>query len=107
MTSNPSTSTEPTASQFVRVLCDVYCDWEGLPPNYRLYVNDELFAERTWIWTDHYLEELLQIQAQPGEYRIRHELVAPHLASMQVRNIRVDHGPAHIAPPDLLVVSPA
>ena len=49
--------------KFVRVVSDVYCTWEGLAPTYRVYVNDELFTERTWIWTQDYLEEMLQIQA--------------------------------------------
>jgi hypothetical protein len=80
----------------VRVSADLQCDWEGLSPIYRLYVNDELFAERTWIWSGAYLEENLQIEAEPGEYTIRYELVPPHLAQLQVENIRVDLGPATV-----------
>jgi hypothetical protein len=38
------------SKKFVRVLADVDCEWEGLMPSYRVYVNDELFAERTWRW---------------------------------------------------------
>lgn len=79
--------------KFVRVLADVDCEWEGLFPIYRLYLNDELFAERTWRWTDARLEEMLQIEAEPGEYTIRFELVPPHLAKLKVTNIRVDFGP--------------
>ena len=82
--------------KFVRVLADVHCDWEGLNPVYRVYVNDELFAERTWRWTDSYLEEMLQIEADPGKYTLRWELVPPHLARLQVRNVRVDYGPGDI-----------
>lgn len=82
--------------KFVRVLCDVDCDWEGLPPNYRVYVNDELFTERTWIWTDCYLEEMIPIHADPGEYTIRYELVPPHLATIHVKNMRVNIGPGEI-----------
>ena len=78
--------------KFVRVLADVNCDWEGLSPTYRAYVNDELFAERTWRWTDCYLEEEFQIEANPGEYRIRYELVPPHLAQLTVTNMRVISG---------------
>jgi len=81
---------------FVRVLADVDCEWEGLNPIYRVYVNDELFTERTWRWTDCYLEEMLQIEAEPGEYDLRWELVPPHLAQLTVKNIRVDFGPAKI-----------
>ena len=88
--------------KFVRVLADVYCDWEGLPPTYRVYVNDELFTERTWTWTDCYLEELLQIEAPAGKYQIRYELVPPHLAQLRVENMRVDLGPANIKGDSLL-----
>ena len=59
--------------QFVQVLADVNCEWEGLAPTYRLYVDDELFAERTWRWTDSYLEEIIQIyrnQDYPEQIRV-------------------------------------
>jgi hypothetical protein len=82
--------------QFVQVLADVNCEWEGLAPTYRLYVDDELFAERTWRWTDCYLEEMMQIEAETGEYPIRFELVSPHLAQLQVTNVRVGYGPGTI-----------
>ena len=82
--------------QFIQVLADINCEWEGLSPIYRVYVNDELFAERTWLWTDCYLEEMLQIAAEPGEYSLRWELVPPHLAHLQVNNIRVESGPGII-----------
>ena len=81
---------------FIRLLCDVSCEWEGLAPIYRAYVNDELFAERTWIWPGCYLEELFQIEAEPGEYTIRYELVPPHLAQLTVTNIRVNYGPGTV-----------
>jgi len=79
-------------SKFVKVLADINCEWEGLNPIYRVYVNDELFAERTWLWTDCYLEEILQIEAKPGNYQLRWELVPPHLAQLTVNNVRVDYG---------------
>lgn len=82
--------------QYVRVAAEVHCSWEGLPPTYRVYVNDELFSERTWIWTDAYLEENLQILAQPGKYQIRFELVPPYLAQLWVKNMHVNHGPGRI-----------
>ena len=84
------------ARQFVILLADVHCFWEGLSPIYRAYVNDELFAERTWFWTDSYLEEMFQIEAEPGEYHIRYELVAPHLATLTAKNLRVDYGPGTV-----------
>jgi hypothetical protein len=84
------------SKKFVRVLADLHCEWEGLNPIYRVYVNDELFAERTWRWTNCYLEEMLQIEAEPGKYHLRWELVPPNLAQLHVENVRVDYGPGKI-----------
>jgi len=83
-------------TEFVLTLADVYCKWQGDPPRYRCYVNDELFAERTWIWTEHYLEEQLQILAEPGEYNIHYELVDTKNAKLKISNFRITQGPARV-----------
>lgn len=93
-------------TKFVKVLADVHVDWEGLPPTYRVYVNRELFAERTWIWTDSYLEEALQIQGPPGDYHVLYELVPPYLAQMRVENLRVALGPATTIGNDQVRINP-
>lgn len=83
--------------RFVQILTDVHMKWKGSPPVYRVYVNDEMFAERTFIWQDSYLEELLQIEAEPGQYHIRYELTPLALrARLRIRNMRVAHGPGQI-----------
>jgi hypothetical protein len=82
--------------QIIRVLCDVDCSWTETPPVYRVYVDDELFAERTWRWRDEYLEEMIQIEAEPGEYVISYELVNSPGATIRVLNMRVDYGPGKI-----------
>jgi hypothetical protein len=84
------------ARHFVKVLFDVHCDWEGSAPDYRVYVNDELFTERTFNFTDAYLEEMLQIEAPHGNYKIQCELVPPAIASLRVENMRVEVGPGTI-----------
>lgn len=84
-------------TEFVIATCDVYIKWKGgPPPRYRCYVNDELFTERTWIWTDQYLEEMLQIQAPPGQYEVRYELLDTERARLKVHNLRIETGPAVI-----------
>jgi hypothetical protein len=45
-----------------------------------------------------YLEEMLQIQAPPGKYQVRFELVDPKHASLTVKNVRIKTGPAVITP---------
>lgn len=83
-------------THFVRVECDVTAKVQVQPLRYRAYVNNELFAERTWIWTDSYLEENFQIQAPPGVYPIRFETVDADHGRIKVRNHRVITGPGRI-----------
>jgi hypothetical protein len=78
---------------FVALVCHVFCEWEGDPPTYRAYVNDELFAERTWRWKDEYLEELLQISAPAGIYKIKYELVPPFTGNIKVKKYVIEFGP--------------
>jgi len=79
---------------FCKISFDLFCD-KGASPRYRLYVNDELFTERTYTWTGtKYLRENLQIDAPPGEYFINIEKVDP--AKFRIRNTSVDLGPAEI-----------
>jgi hypothetical protein len=83
--------------QFVRVLTDVYCNWKDENPIYRVYVNGELFGERKWRTPDdQYLEEMISIEAEPGDYVIRYELVTPKSASLKIENYRVVRGPGRI-----------
>jgi hypothetical protein len=79
--------------EHVMVKCDVYCDWQDQPPVYRLFVGNELFVERTYIWQTQYLEESIPVCARPGKYKIRYELVEPSQAKLQIKNLRVDSGP--------------
>ena len=84
-------------TKLIQVHCDVECFRRGvIDPKYRIYVNNELFTERTWIWHNEYLEEMIQIEAEAGKYRIRYELVPPHLSELTVDNFRVEHGPAKV-----------
>lgn len=77
------------------VAVDVSCSWTGTPPRYRVFVNDELFAERTFIWgEDYYLAEHLTIQAPPGGYIIRCENVDPEHGEFKFKNVRLVEGKA-------------
>jgi hypothetical protein len=77
--------------QSVVVRADVSVSWQGDPPNYRVYVGEELFTERTWIWQEQYLEEMLVVNAPPGKYNLRWELVPPAQGKIEVKNVRIDH----------------
>jgi hypothetical protein len=81
---------------FLQIRCDVTAKVHNQPFRYRAYINNELFAERTWIWTNCYLEESFQIQATPGVYPIRFETVDDSNGRIKVRNYRVITGPGQI-----------
>lgn len=93
-------------NKFVTVLCDVDCVWDHDSPRYRVFVNDELFTERTWIWRDHYIEEMLQILAPPGQYQVKFSLVDPELAQLSTTNLRIGQGDARITPQGELEILP-
>ena len=88
---------------FVKAVFDINCKIfnhakkNSITPVYRVFVNDELFTERTWAWKDDfYLREEIQINADPGEYNIRYELVPPNLAKLLVTRPVVNYGSAVI-----------
>jgi hypothetical protein len=90
---------------FVTVTADIDCAWEGPNPTYRVFVNNEMFTERTWIWTQEYLQEILNIHAPPGDYVLRWELVPPHLGRFRVRNVQVNNGPGHFVEDQILRIT--
>lgn len=77
---------------FVKILFDIDCVWADHAPSYRVYVNDELFSERTFIWHEQYLTEILQVEAEPGNYCIRIESLDDR--NFIVTNRQIEHGPA-------------
>jgi hypothetical protein len=86
-----------TETKFLKVLFDLHCDWEGFPPEYRLYVNDELFTERTYDFSsDTFVREMLQIEASPGEYEIRLEKLGPQVSEFTISNTHIKLGPGEV-----------
>jgi len=79
----------------ILVQVDLHCKWEKSPPMYRLYVNDELFSERNYIWqAGEYIRENLVMNAPSGSYRIRIE--TPSDFHFKLRNLRCIDGKAQI-----------
>jgi len=87
------------SEKFIRVLFDLKVERinnQG-KPGYRLYINNELFTERNWRWPQTCIvEELLQIKAVPGKYKVRIEKCHPTKARFNISNMRVDLGDARI-----------
>ena len=80
---------------FTKMQFDLYCDWNSHPPAYRIYVNDEMFVERTYIWQGgQYLSEILQLSAPAGQYKVRIDNLGS--GSFKMRNMRCVVGNASV-----------
>lgn len=84
-------------NNFVKINFDLHCDWKRKPPTYRIYVNHELFTERSYIWGGtQYIQEILQLKAPPGKYVIRVDNLGDPDCVFKVRNLSVAQGPAAV-----------
>lgn len=84
--------------QFYKIGFDLFCEWRKREPSYRIYVNDELITERTFIWKGHrYLHEVLQLELEKGEYQIKLVPVGKgKKADFKIRNLACEYGEARI-----------
>lgn len=67
-------------------------------PRYRLYVDDDLITERTWIWNiQTYIEEELRVEVDPGiNHSIRLDLIKTlpmHQAQFGLQNLKINGWP--------------
>ena len=94
-------------TKFVQVHCDVDCEWQDTSPRYRIFVNGEMFTERTWIWRDCYLEEIMPIEAEPGIYKIDFSMVNDGAGGkITATNFRVQTGDGIIVAPNSVEILP-
>lgn len=88
------------------VQADVVCEAVGPAPIYRAWLDQELFAERAWRFESHQsLEEIWQIRARPGRYRLRYDLTGP--GRLTVTNWQVVRGSASVDQQGNLVIHDA
>jgi hypothetical protein len=80
-------------NKYVQMTVDVECEWENSPPIYRLFVNNDMLAERTWIWSDFFLQEVIQLNAPGGVYTIRVEPVGSTTAKFKLGRPELVEGP--------------
>lgn len=80
---------------YIQAVFDVVCYWERQPPIYRIYVNNELFAEREWRQpSGSRLQQILQLNVPLGKYDMRLESVGANPGQFQISNCKIAHGPA-------------
>lgn len=57
---------------------DVLCNWSDDPPVYRLFVNNDLLTERTFIWPGYrnFIRENIVVDVDPGVHTVRIENIS-------------------------------
>jgi hypothetical protein len=77
--------------RYAELKFDVHCYYDNQSPRYRVYVDDDLMTERTFVWReDQYIEETVIIEAPVGTHKLRIENIDPHLGTFTVDRIMVD-----------------
>lgn len=79
--------------QHNRITFNLFCEWKHIPPVYRLYFNDELMVERTYIWDNEIqlLQENMPVWTDsPGPHTITIEQVGLHTGEFKVDTIGND-----------------
>ena len=76
----------------VSISVDLYCKWEITPPIYRLYVDDTLLTERTYIWNceEQFVREHVIVNLEHGTHTLKIESVNSEFAVFMKRNFSID-----------------
>ena len=56
----------------VTLTADVYCNRGEGEPSYRIYVDDDLLTERSWVWPAYeiFIQENIEVDVEPGAHRL-------------------------------------
>lgn len=56
----------------VTLTVDVYCNRSEGEPGYRVYVDDEMLTERSWVWPSYevFIRENVEVNLEPGAHRL-------------------------------------
>ncbi len=79
----------------IAISVDVYCDWQGVSPRYRVYVDDYLLTERRYIWDNKelYVREHIVVELPSGTHYVKIQPVDPHHMGFNAKNITVNGEP--------------
>jgi hypothetical protein len=79
--------------QDLRIEVDVLCDWQTDPQAYRLYINNDLYTERTYIWRNpnQWLREIIVAELEPGEHTLTLQPVNPNFPGFRLTNFAVNN----------------
>ena len=80
-------------TKFIKIRFNLHCVWKGFSPEYRIFVNDELFIERTYrVEEPYYYKEMLQVLGPPGLYKIELKAVPPYTNNFIMSDTYIEFG---------------
>lgn len=86
---------QDTDKKFVIVTIDVHCEWLSHSPEYRVFVNGEMFADRTFRWDKNtYLQEVMCLEASAGIYTVNVECLGKPVLNFSAKNLQIEKGKA-------------
>ena len=79
--------------QDLRIEIDILCDWQTEPEAYRLYIDDDLYTERTYIWRNphQWVREILVAELAPGKHTIKIQPVNSEFQGFKLSNFAIDN----------------
>ena len=71
---------------------DVWCNWDNNPPVYRVYVDQEMLAERTFTLEPvrHYIQEHIEVFLDSGWHDVRVENCTGPTVKFVTNNVKVN-----------------
>lgn len=79
--------------QDLRIEIDIFCDWQTEHEAYRLYLDDDLYTERTYIWRNphQWVREILVAELGPGIHTIKIQPVNSEFQGFKLANFAIDN----------------
>lgn len=73
------------------ITVDIYAHWGDKPPVYRLYVDNDLLTERTFVWpgNESYIKEHIIVDLEPGLHSVQVQQQDTN-GTITAKNIQVD-----------------
>jgi hypothetical protein len=98
-----------------KINVDVFCYKSDTDEkkDYRLYVDDDLITERSYVWRNRrtpqesgqFVRENIWVNLAPGEHEVRIESLDPNFIGFILQNILVDNEPAQMTSKTRFVIS--
>ena len=70
----------------------LFCNWKDLPPTYRIFLDDELITERTYIWDnkEHVLQERIPVNLDTDKANLVIQQIGQKSGHFTIRHLKTD-----------------